>query len=101
MARKRQEALQKIETDISTNESRRKSVAATRADIYLLLESVGDLISKNKDLEALSPQGRVDTFLKLLSFVCPKPVERDQKTDETLSHWLSTIQQVNLALGKH
>lgn len=47
-----------------------------RSEISELAQNVRRLIEENNDLAQLDAKDRIDIYLKLMSFICPKPVEK-------------------------
>ncbi len=100
MARpKKDKTLEVVEKKDNQNEGRKAQVYEMRKKIVSFSEEVAKMIIEKGDLEQLRPNERVDVFLKLMTFICPKPVERDEKSDERISQWIVNIRNVNNALG--
>ncbi len=54
-----------------------------RNRMSVLLENVERNIIDNNDIEALEPRERLDVYLKLMSYLCPKPVEKQDNDENT------------------
>lgn len=52
-----------------------------RARMESLIDIVEKQIIQKNDIDALEPRERIDVYLKLMSYLCPKPIEK-QETDE-------------------
>lgn len=74
-----------------------KSTQAIRERIAKLINITEDEIVVQNDISNLKPKDRVDFYVKLMSFVCPKPIEQEDDKElnarKNLSLILSSLQK--------